>query len=98
MWNFLAGIFTANTNRIRNLKFSDFYSNGRMLPRDRVQFGGEPAPVALWLRLQAAGSLAWNTLRHRDATDNIISELDPFMQTYKKGSKKIRNIVSASRK
>ena len=85
--------YNANKHRIRSLKFCDFFSEGRMKTRQQLEIDGLPVSPALWLRLQSAGSLAWNTLRKRDATDNIFVEIYTFLNNWKKGSKLIKKTM-----
>ena len=85
--------YRLHTNCIRKLKFNDFFRNGRICTRDDLANLGLPVSVTLWMRLRAAGALAWIRLRKTDNSDMKITSIESFVTGYKRGSKRIRKIL-----
>ena len=84
-----------HSHSIRNLKLNDFYRNGQMASRDALLAIGLPVSITLWLRLRAAGSLAWIRLKKNDETDTKVCTVEEFFHNYKRGSKKLKRVFES---
>jgi exonuclease III len=84
--------FRLNELKIRCLKLSDFFRNGRMLTMEELAETVFPVSPALWLRLQSAGMFAWKRYHNPD-NNSVPVDIEQFFLRIKKGSKKIRKIM-----
>jgi exonuclease III len=85
--------FSNNSSKISNLKFSEFFSNGRIKDLAAIHDSGLPITAATWLALQAAGSLAWSTMKKHTQLEEISVPIETLLKKKFKGSRLYRSIL-----
>ena len=85
--------FEANKAKICTLKFSDFFSDGRVKDLAAIRDAGLPITVANWLALQAAGSLAWSTMKKHTTLEERVAPIENTFRRNIKGSRYYKNIL-----
>jgi hypothetical protein len=81
--------FVLNEKKIRLLRLSDFFEDGRMINMTGIARNGLACNPGLWMRLQSAGRLAWIRYHKTDPLQEKCTDVIEFFNGIKKGSKKL---------
>jgi len=85
--------FELYKGKIRNLKLSDFFREGRMLSIESLTEWGLPITAAIWFRLQSVAVAVWRKHKKNELGEQGSITIEDFFGRLKGGSKKIRKIL-----
>jgi hypothetical protein len=91
---FTRNIYTRSEKEIRKLTFNDCFINGTFKDQANFRQMNIELTGTVWSRLRSAMIHAKKTLPNRPNQKNTTMALDTFIHSFKKGSKKFREIIN----